>query len=101
MRFFADSRKKRHGVLLDSPLDNPERCASCSADCCRGFPSIELDPLEYGMLEEIGATRLQFTLNGKFYLIIENGCEFLVGNRCGIYDKRPRMCRIFSCEEID
>ncbi|GAM09567.1 flagellin N-methylase [Geobacter sp. OR-1] len=99
MSFFSAARKKRHGILREQPLDGNERCVACAADCCRGFPSIELDADEYSRLESLGAARLAFTLDGRFYLIIENGCEFLDGNRCGIYDLRPRICRIFFCED--
>jgi Fe-S-cluster containining protein len=99
MLFLAGRKKKRHGILLDTPRDGGERCSSCSADCCRGFPSIELDAEEYPLLQSLGATRLEFTLDGRFYLIIENGCEFLDNNRCSIYEHRPRICRIFTCED--
>lgn len=99
MLFFADKRKKRHGILLDNPRENEARCASCAADCCRGFPSIELDAAEYSLMETLGAKRLEFTLDGRFYLIIENGCEFLDNNRCAIYEQRPRICRIFTCKD--
>lgn len=99
MLFFKNRRKKKHGILREQPLDNNERCLDCVADCCRGFPSIQLDADEYALLESHGAARLQFTLDGRFYLLIENGCEFLIGNRCGIYDMRPRICRHFTCED--
>lgn len=99
MALFASARKKKHGILRDQPLENSERCAACDADCCRGFPSVELDASEYGLLEKLGAQRLTFTLDARFYLIIENGCEFLDHNRCSIYEHRPRICRIFYCED--
>ena len=99
MLLFAEKRKKRHGILLDTTIDGGERCSSCAADCCRGFPSIELGAEEYATLEALGAKRLEFTLDGRFYLVIENGCEFLDNNRCGIYEHRPRICRIFTCED--
>lgn len=73
------------------------RCASCDGACCRGFFSVELTPEEYLILQKLGAQRLEFTLTERFFLIIENGCEFLDGNRCGIYDYRPDICRRFSC----
>lgn len=88
---------KRHGRLLDTPLDDDARCRNCAADCCRGFPSVELSADEYALLEKLGAIRLEFTLSGHFYLLIENGCEFLVDNRCAIYAQRPAICRRFTC----
>lgn len=99
MSFLFRSKKVLHGVLLDQPADGAERCAGCDASCCRGFPRVELTAEEYAVLERLGATRLEFTLDGRFYLLIENGCEFLNGTRCGIYRHRPAICRRFICTE--
>lgn len=90
---------KRHGRLLDAPLDDNARCRHCAADCCRGFPSVELSADEYQQLQKLGATRLEFTLTAHFYLLIENGCEFLLDNRCSIYEQRPAICRRFICAD--
>jgi len=90
---------RRRGLLLSTPLDDSDRCRSCAADCCRGFPTVELSAQEYTDLEAIGATRLTFTLTGHYYLIIENGCEFLIDNRCSIYAQRPSICRHFTCTD--
>jgi hypothetical protein len=97
MDLFRTKRVKKHGRLLDKPLDGCKQCIGCDADCCRGFPSVELTPDEYTTLELLGAVRLEFLLSGRHYLIIENGCEFLVNNRCRIYDHRPDICRRFTC----
>lgn len=99
MSFLRDSRKVLHGMLLEHPEDGAERCAVCDASCCRGFPSVELTAEEYAVLERLGAQRLEFTLDGRFYLVIEHGCEFLEGNRCGIYRQRPEICRRFVCRD--
>lgn len=101
MFLFLRNKKKRQGILLDYPLDGNQQCADCDAACCRGFPSVRLSPEEYERLEQLGAKRLNFTLNGRFYLIIEHGCEFLDGNRCGIHQQRPDICRRFICKEPD
>ena len=90
---------KRRGLLQDAPLDDNERCRNCAADCCHGFPSVELAAEEYATLRKIGARRLAFTLTGRFYLLIENGCEFLIDNRCAIYAQRPAICRRFICTD--
>ena len=90
---------RRRGMLQDAPLDNSDRCRNCAADCCRGFPSVELSTDEYALLEKLGAIRLEFTLTGHFYLMIENGCEFLIDNRCAIYTQRPAICRRFICAD--
>ncbi len=101
MSLFRRDRKKLHGMLLHHPKDGNERCAACDAACCRGFPTVALTADEYARLESLGAKRLEFTLNGHFYLIIENGCEFLHGNRCSIYEDRPKICRLFVCSPDD
>lgn len=100
MELFRNQRVKKRGVLLAEPVDDDERCRSCDAACCRGFPRVELTRAEYELLRGRGAVRLQFLLNGHYYLEIENGCEFLVGNRCGSYDLRPAICRRFTCRDI-
>lgn len=100
MTLFSRKREKRKGVLLAEGVDGGERCRECDAACCRGFPSVELTPTEYAVLESLGAVRLVYLLSGRHYLMIENGCEFLVGNRCGIYAHRPAICRRFTCREI-
>ena len=100
MDLFRSKRVKRHGVLLDTPVDGSDHCIGCDAACCRGFPSVELTPQEYANLERLGAARLHFLLDGNHYLLIENGCEFLSENRCTIYDQRPSICRRFTCREI-
>jgi Fe-S-cluster containining protein len=99
MELFRTKRVKRHGILLDHGVDGNDHCRECDAACCRGFPSVALTPGEYGTLQRLGAGRLEFTLDGSFYLIIEHGCEFLTGNRCGIYEHRPDICRRFTCRE--
>lgn len=91
---------RRRGLLLDQPLDDGEHCRECAADCCRGFPSVELSAEEYARLQRLGALRLEFTLSGRFFLIIEHGCEFLHDNRCGIYAQRPAICRRFTCVDL-
>ncbi|HIJ80693.1 MAG TPA: YkgJ family cysteine cluster protein [Desulfuromonadales bacterium] len=97
MSFFR-KRKKLHGMLFDGPQDG-SRCSGCDASCCRGFPTVRLKADEYDTLEKLGAKRLEFTLDESFYLVIENGCEFLDDNRCTIYEHRPDICRRFSCRE--
>jgi len=99
MLLFQDTRKKLRGMLLEQPQDGDKRCTACDASCCRGFPSVELTAEEYATLERLGATRLEFTLDGRFYLLIEHGCEFLDGTRCGIYHHRPAICRRFVCTD--
>ena len=99
MELFRRNRLKKHGIILGDFIDGNDHCQDCAAACCRGFPSVQLTPQEYELLEDLGATRLHFLLNGSCYLLIENGCEFLFENRCSIYEQRPAICRRFTCED--
>lgn len=98
MRFFHRNGVIKHGVMNDGPFIE-SACDKCDGACCRSFVTIELTPEEYLTLQRLGATRLGYTLMEKFFLEIENGCEFLQSNRCGIYENRPEVCRRFSCRE--
>lgn len=100
MLFAGRAREKRHGILLDHPLDDPQRCHNCDGACCRAFPSVVLTWEEYLLLESLGAKRLDLSLNGEYHLLIENGCEFLVDGRCAIYAERPQICRRFYCTDL-
>ena len=100
MLFGRRSREKRRGLLLDRPLDDPQRCHDCDGACCRAFPSVRLTGVEFSRLEELGARRLELDLNGGGLLMIENGCEFLDQGRCAIYPHRPEICRLFYCTDL-
>jgi uncharacterized protein len=91
------ARTRKRGILLDRPVEDDPRCLECGGACCRSFPSVALSWPEYLALEALGARRLEFSLNGHHRLVIENGCEFLVEGRCSIYQRRPEVCRRFSC----
>ena len=83
--------------MLDHPIGNLERCRECGGDCCRSFPNVNITWSEYNRLLTLGANRLYFSLSGRHKLIIENGCEFQVEDRCSIYSDRPDICRRFVC----
>ena len=99
MKFLVRSKVKKHGMLMDVPVDDDDRCRACDGACCRSFPSVNLSWEEYERLKGLGAGRLDFSLTGHNRLIIENGCEFLVAGQCSIYDQRPEICRRFFCRE--
>lgn len=92
-------RKKLHGILLDSPRDGDERCLGCGGICCNSFTSVEISWEEFQLLKSLGARRLQLSLYGPHRLVIDCGCEFLVGGRCSIYENRPEVCRRFTCSD--
>ncbi len=99
MLFPSLKKKKYHGILLDVPLDNDDRCQRCGGACCSSFTAIDISWEEYQRLEELGAKRLQLSLFGPHKLEIDAGCEFLKEGRCCIYEARPDVCRRFICSE--
>jgi hypothetical protein len=99
MTFLGRSKTKKHGMLMDLPVDDDSRCKECDGACCRAFVSVKLSWPEYERLRDIGAHRLNFSLSGRHTLDIENGCEFLMEGRCAIYDIRPETCRRFFCRD--
>lgn len=99
MLWTSRSKTRKHGIILDQPVDDNSRCRECDGACCRSFASVAVSWTEYERLMSLGATRLHFSLSGHHQLIIENGCEFLVTGRCSIYEQRPDICRRFFCED--
>jgi uncharacterized protein len=61
--------------------------------------AVEITWEEYELLKSLGARHLQLSLYGPHRLVIDCGCEFLVSGRCSIYDKRPDICRRFTCRD--
>jgi Fe-S-cluster containining protein len=99
MIFPVLQKKKLHGMLLDNPSEGTDRCQECGGVCCSSFAAVEINWEEYERLRAAGACRLQLSLYGPHHLEIDYGCEFLVKGRCSIYDKRPDVCRRFTCRE--
>jgi uncharacterized protein len=80
-------------------FNNPEICTRCVAKCCRYF-MLQIDtPATKDDFENIrwylcheGTT--VFVEKRKWYLHVDQNCRHLLPNgRCGIYDKRPAICR--------
>lgn len=99
MSLLGRSKTKKHGMLMDLPVDDDGHCNDCDGACCRAFVSVNLTWAEYEQLRDLGAHRLDFSLTGHHTLDIENGCEFLHEGRCSIYDIRPETCRRFFCRD--
>ncbi|KAF0215917.1 MAG: hypothetical protein FD174_3927 [Geobacteraceae bacterium] len=99
MQFNGRSKTRKHGALLDRPVDDDSRCKGCDGACCRSFPNVDLSWSEYEKLKALGANRLHFSLTGHHKLVIENGCEFLADGKCAIYEHRPDVCRRFICRD--
>ncbi len=100
MNWTSRTKVRKHGLLLDAPVDDDGRCLTCGGACCSAFPSVELTWDEFQRLMELGARRLEFSLTGHPQLMIENGCEFLASGRCAIYADRPDVCRRFFCRDL-
>lgn len=65
-------------------------CDKCDARCCK-YNHILLE--EYERFKYISA-------DIKGYLVIpmiHGKCPYLEGNRCSIYEIRPKSCRTFEC----
>jgi len=74
-------------------------CTDCSAECCKYF-ALEIDtPRTKQEFENIRWYLAHkhvavFVDKRKWFLEINNTCQYLEkGNKCGIYDKRPLVCR--------
>ncbi|MBV9771319.1 MAG: YkgJ family cysteine cluster protein [Bryobacterales bacterium] len=94
----SDRRLRRFGEEIEAQID----CTEC-ANCCRvtevGVTDRDVEKLakfvgmsesdfteEFTILDEVGARILKQN---------ENGCVFLEGNLCSVYEARPQNCANF------
>ncbi len=92
--------------LIFTPADRDAevKCGSCMA-CCRGDMVVlgEGDDLaDYPAAVTID-WRNPFTGAAQTTVIPQTdsgACVYLGANGCTIYDKRPKMCRVFSCVDF-
>ena len=82
-------------------------CDKCSALCCRYFvleidkPETrrQFDDVRWYLVHE---GTFVFIEKKKWYLGVYARCKHLLAdNRCGIYEKRPQICRDYSTENCD
>ena len=82
-------------------------CDKCSALCCRYFvleidkPETrrQFDDVRWYLVHE---GTFVFIEKKKWYLGVYARCKHLLAdNRCGIYEKRPKICRAYSTENCD
>ena len=82
-------------------------CDKCSALCCRYFvleidkPETrrQFDDVRWYLVHE---GTFVFIEKKKWYLGVYARCKHLMAdNRCGIYEKRPQICRDYSTENCD
>jgi Fe-S-cluster containining protein len=84
------------------------RCEKCRGLCCRYFalpietPTTrdDYDDIRWYLCHEDISI---FVEKGDWYLSVNNKCRHLSekGFRCGIYDRRPKICRKYRHESCD
>ena len=94
----SDRRLRRFGEEIEAEID----CTAC-ANCCRvtevGITEKDIEKLA----KFVGTSEREFVeqftaLDGEGALILkrnENGCVFLEGNLCSVYEARPHNCANF------
>ena len=85
-------------------------CSYCTAKCCRYFAlgidkpttRADFDHLRWFLLHEHAAV---FVEDRAWYLLVQTPCKYLrKDHRCGIYNRRPQICRDYvtdNCEYED
>ena len=73
-------------------------CVKCSK-CCR-YLFFETD-LSKKTSQELRLEKLRGVKHFKSNVMaVPVSCKHLKGNKCNIYDKRPLICRSFSCNSF-
>ncbi len=82
-------------------------CEYCTAKCCRYFavqietPTTwqEFDYIRWFLMHYGAAV---FTEQGGWYLLVHSPCKHLRDdNRCGIYERRPNICRQYATDNCE
>src|ERR1043165_7941634 len=79
-----------------TPLLTDTLCTNCGL-CCDGtlFADVELvGDAEVARLEIMG---MDVEDEGRNSGLLSQPCAALRGTRCGIYEHRPKCCRVFEC----
>jgi len=83
--------------------DAAQDCVICAAQCCRYLNIVvdkpdgpeEVDYLLWHIFH--GASEVYLDWDGDWSVVFHNACKHLApDNRCGIYERRPTLCRLFS-----
>jgi len=94
----SDRRLRRFGEEIEAQID----CTQC-ANCCR-VPEVEITAKDVEKLAKfVGMSEREFmeqftALDAEGATILkknENGCVFLEGNLCSVYEARPQNCANF------
>jgi Fe-S-cluster containining protein len=82
-------------------------CSHCTALCCRYFTLQIQTPETWDDYDNLrwylahGRSAL-FVEDGNWFLLVFGDCKYLLSdNRCGIYDDRPAICRVYSTESCE
>jgi len=75
------------------------KCKQCG-DCCKKvyFPLFDRDHAEWALYHGFRCFTIEGT--GEYRVMIERRCKKLQDNKCIIYDKRPMMCKAYTCEAV-
>ena len=83
------------------------QCDKCKGLCCRYFALPIATPEDKDDFDDIRWYLCHkdvtvFVEDGDWYINIKNKCNNLdKNNRCGIYDKRPKICRGYRHSDCD
>ena len=82
-------------------------CDHCTAKCCKYF-AIQIETPEshedyqfirWYLFHDLTSV---FVDEGKWYVLVHTACEHLrEDNRCGIYDRRPAICRDYTTDNCE
>jgi len=88
-------------MLKDPP------CAQCDACCCRKHGSKEfavvLAPDEEELFREVAVTASVYSHDHRDRVIpfdADGNCVLLRDRLCSVHDRKPRLCRRFSCVNL-
>jgi Fe-S-cluster containining protein len=89
-------------------FNSPELCFRCSAKCCRYF-MLQIDtPTSKSDFENIRWYLCHFDTTvfvekrAKWFLHVQSPCRHLnVDGRCGVYEKRPQICRVHNPSDCE
>lgn len=83
-------------------------CSKCTGLCCRYFALPIETPEDKGDYDDIKWYLCHenvsvFVEEGDWYISLDNKCKHLSEEdyQCGIYNKRPRICRGYKIKECD
>ena len=83
-------------------------CNKCTGLCCRYFALPIEDPEDWDDYDDIRWYLTHenisvFLEDGDWYINVDNKCKYLSEKdyKCGIYDKRPNICRGYTMDDCD